>query len=660
MYELARGTETPNDVYELNDPQAAELWDSLRRRRWAVEPEQTRLAMLCDRWDNLYYPFGVTKGGPSHWSDHESATLPGRSHVSINSYPSYVDIPASLTSVPPIENFVASVEETDEGAEAREASSMAERIYTTWKDTIGLEMKSHQLCVAKALYGRSAFKVWYDDDLDHPQVSIIDQPRNLRFGWASSDYTRLQWALYTYLITPDTAEEEYGLTVNQMRDPQTGEVYPYIQPVIAGGAYAGSYEHRAFVDTALSDLRLEVYDYWYRLPAEGANHELGKSMTFDTWHALFIGNSLVVRKRHPEYDGLLPYVPVFNSYVPGMPDGRSELFDIEQLVREKDERMSEAAQMMSRAINGQYWQLVGPEANDVPLGLRPIANQVVAPGPGNRIEAIAPWMPSFQVEQHIVRIDRELQDVSGQNDLIRGLAPPQVMNSGKAINALVSNYEARIRIKRDLYYEARRAVWTVAKTIWGNKQSDIADLLDAPYRHDIEPPTLTPRDDLETATMAANLVMAKLWSAKRGMDRVGVDDPEMEQEFIREEQTDATYNPASVMTLAQLLTVLKQLQMEPAAEAVDAASAAQQALASSRLLGGPTEATGESMQGEEEQPQVPPEQGPPPSDAELMGLEPAAPAAGGIEGDMLLQQQTPTGQAPRTRIVSQQRIIGEG
>jgi len=628
------------------------IFRRMRGRLLQSEQDMATFRALCDRFDNLYYPAGFTSGGASHWSEHESAQLPGRSHVSVNIYPAYVDIPASLTSVPPIENFVASIEDTEDGKQAREMASMAERLYTTWKDTISLEMKGHMACTTKALYGRTAFKVWWDDDAGHPQVSVVDQPRNLRLGYASSDYTRLQWGLYTYLITPETAEEEYGLPVMTMKDTKSGVVYPYV-------AGAGAYEARAYMNTPLSDLRLEVYDYWYRLPRPGQDHVIGEPVEFETWNALFIGNALIRREKRGEYRGLLPYVPLFNTYMPGMPDGKSELFDIEQLVREKDERMSEAAQMMSRAINGQYWQLTGPEANEVPLGLRPTPNQVVSPGAGNRIEAIQPWMPSFQVEQHLARIDRELSDVSGLNDLLRGMAPTAVMNSGKAINALVSNYESRIRIKRDLYFQARRDVWTVARTLWAEQESDIADILESAYRHDIAPPTLTPRDDLETATMAANLVMAKMWSAKRGMDRVGVDDPEMEMDVIREEQTDATYNPASVMTLAQLLTVLRQLQLQPPEEAVNAAGAAQSSLNASRLLGGPNEAAGESMQSPEEQPVVPPEQGQGVPSEELMGGPPQAPA-GGMAGDMLLQQQTPTGQAPRTRIVSQQRILGEG
>jgi hypothetical protein len=32
-------------------------------------------------------------------------------------------------------------------------------------------------------------------------------------------------------------------------------------------------------------------------------------------------------------------------------------------------------------------------------------------------------MPEFQLEQFLTRIDREMVDVSGLNDLLRGLAP---------------------------------------------------------------------------------------------------------------------------------------------------------------------------------------------------------------------------------------------
>ena len=86
--------------------------------------------------------------------------------------------------------------------------------------------------------------------------------------------------------------------------------------------------------------------------------------------------------------------------------------------------MTSGSQLMHNIVNAQYWQLVGPESPDqVPLGLRPKPNQVIAPGAGNRIEGITPWMPEFQLEQFLTRIDREMVDVSGLNDLLRGMAP---------------------------------------------------------------------------------------------------------------------------------------------------------------------------------------------------------------------------------------------
>jgi hypothetical protein len=44
------------------------------------------------------------------------------------------------------------------------------------------------------------------------------------------------------------------------------------------------------------------------------------------------------------------------------------------------------------------------------------------------------------------------------------------------------------------------------------------------------------------------------------MDRVGVEDPIGEKELIRDEQTDATLNPASVATMTQVIAQMQQMQ----------------------------------------------------------------------------------------------------
>jgi hypothetical protein len=273
---------------------------------------------------------------------------------------------------------------------------------------------------------------------------------------------------------------------------------------------------------------------------------------------------------YKEYEGTLPYLPLYNTFVPGYPSGRPDLMDVEPLIREKMERLTAGGQMIANGVAGDYWQLTGPDATRVPAGLKPVRNEIVAPGPGNRIETITPFIAQFQLEQYLGRIDREMAVVSGLNDLLLGLAPAQVLSSSKAINALIANFESRISIRRRLLYKWRRDVWTRVLKVWSAKDKRVKTVLAAGGGYlDIVDPSLSPRDEQETAMRAANLVNAKLISQARGMDMVGVDDPETEQDIIREESTDATLWPERVQLMAQLLGALQSLGLNapPGAEA---------------------------------------------------------------------------------------------
>ena len=45
---------------------------------------------------------------------------------------------------------------------------MAERIYFAWKEEEHWDLKCHQACVTKSLYGRTAAKVYWDPDKQRP------------------------------------------------------------------------------------------------------------------------------------------------------------------------------------------------------------------------------------------------------------------------------------------------------------------------------------------------------------------------------------------------------------------------------------------------------------------------------------------------------------
>ena len=402
----------------LGDEEAAAMLREVTARMDTKRAEMSRFQDLCYRYDNLYYPDVVTRFGADHWPEDPNRSIPGRAHVSVNVYPVYVDIPAALQATTPVENIAPADPRQEQN---RELAASVERVFFAWKEETDFEIKNHKAAVTKGLYGRTAAKVWWDTDSDMPQFSVVDQPRNLWLGFGSTDYTKLEWAVYAMRMHPDAIVEKYGLDVSR-----TDEGVPYARPQV--GAHVSHTTQPGARDWLAGDAAymIEVIDYWYRKPA--GPMVPGEPTKMVTCNAIIVGNYMTKNDEHPEYGGMLPYVPLFNTYIPGVPDGRSEFFDIEQLIREKDERLSAGAQMVSKTVGGQFWQLTGPEAPDkVPVGVEPKADKVVAPGAGNRIEKIEPWMPEFAWDQYLDRIDRELSDVSGLNDLLRGLAPAQVL-----------------------------------------------------------------------------------------------------------------------------------------------------------------------------------------------------------------------------------------
>ena len=539
------------------DPKSSDDYTLLQEilgRKQLVDPEQNRLKALFRRMDNLYHPETMTLGGADHWSEDPSARLAGRAHVSVNIHHAYVQIPAAIQAVRPVINYVP----TGSSQEEREAAALRERLYFRWWDSNEMDLLHEQAALLKELYGHTAAKVYWDPIERVPKVSIIERPENLYLGFGNSDYNRLDWALYTYGMSPQSIQEDYGVDVIPVK--QGEKWFPYTSrgshadPI--GNVWANAFERNPLRrETAYEQMQVEVYDYWYKVPTSPGKAPL-------VYNAIYVGNTLVKNDAHPEYAGQIPYIHLPNGKIPGSPYGKPALYDPEQLLREKDERVTAMAQMIQSIVGGQMWQLVGAEAPDeVPPNALPKPGRVATPGPGNELRAIQPFIPQFQIEAYVARIDRELTVATGLNDLLLGLAPAQVLGSSRAIAALIANYESRLAPKRKVFYAWMKKVWEMCARVWEAKDPAVKSLIAGEYRIEIIAPELTPRDTLELASTAINLVQNRLWSAERAMDRVGVEDPIGEKELIRDEQTDATLNPAAVATMTQVMGQMQQMQM---------------------------------------------------------------------------------------------------
>lgn len=530
------------------------LLSEILGRKQQVDPEQNRLKALFRRMDNLYHPETMTLGGADHWAEDPSARLAGRAHVSVNIHHAYVQIPAAIQAVRPVINYVP----TGQTTEDRQSAALREQLFFRWWEANDMDLQMEQAGLLKELYGHTAAKIYWDPVEGIPKVSIIERPENLYLGFGNSDYNRMDWALYTYGMSPQAIMEDWGVDVIPVK--QGEKWYPYTSrgdhadPI--GNVWANAFERNPLKrETAYEQMQIEVYDYWYKVATKPGKAPL-------VYNAIFVGNTLVKNEAHPEYVGQIPYIHLPNGKIPGSPYGKPALYDAEQLLREKDERVTAMAQMIQSVVGGQMWQLVGAEAPDeVPPNALPKPGRVATPGPGNELRAIQPFIPNFQIEQYIQRVDRELTVATGLNDLLLGLAPAQVLGSSRAIAALIANYESRLAPKRKVFYSWIKKVWEMCARIWEEKDRGVNQLIAGEYRIEIIAPELTPRDTLELASTAINLVQNRLWSAERAMDRVGVEDPIGEKELIRSEQTDATLNPAAVATMAQVAAQMQQMQM---------------------------------------------------------------------------------------------------
>jgi hypothetical protein len=303
--------------------------------------------------------------------------------------------------------------------------------------------------------------------------------------------------------------EKYSVevTVKAMAD---GSVVPWVVSAIDG---VGADVPRPELNWGPA--KIEVWDYWYR--KVGTKGKRGQQAKMETWNCIVVGNEVVRDEKYGYYEGTIPYVPLFNTFIPGTPSGRSELHDMEQIIMEQMERITAGAQMIAKATAGDYWQITGENAPARgAANVKPTLDQTISPGPGNRFEAIAPFIAEFQLEQFLGRLDRMAAIISGLNDLLLGLAPSAVLNSSKAINALIANYESRIAMRRLLFYDWDRKTWELTCKVWANMTGEGAKLMkriikNGMPRLDIIDPSLSPRDEMETASRAANLVNNKLW-----------------------------------------------------------------------------------------------------------------------------------------------------
>jgi hypothetical protein len=523
------------------------------RARWSSgESYQSRVVSKYRKLHHYYNPFDG-----DHWPEDKSLR-PGKIHTTSNLCKMAVDVDARLQSIPP--RFTIPVATL--GPEQRKRAEGAEALLLQWLDLSGFEVWAHTLCQVKSMYGKGILKPYWDDRLKRGDVSVVENPANLRLGWGSSDYTRIDWALYQYALSHIEVMNRWPGVRIEGQGTQVPHLY------LDGGDHNDPLnqrddDFRAFYreHSDYERTQVNVWDYWY------------KKSDDKVCNAILI-NGIIIDGPH-EHDELadIPYIVIEQDHEPGSPEGVSTIEPILDLQDEFNRLLSHGLQHIADDVD-PAWYLSGPSADTVPVGIVPKAGEVT--GVGENVPGAWPKsVNTFPINEMMQELWNEFHRLTGLPEILFGQTPG-ADTSGRAIAIQVEAASNRLDPRRRRLYNGLKELlvfWTIMAEkknpqisvgtdpeTGAERTAGVGDLVKGFYSWKIIAPEITPRDSAEVTQNEINKINAKLSSLRSSMNQIGVEAPEAELAIIAQEQSNVSLNPAAVQAQVSVQTIVAQLE----------------------------------------------------------------------------------------------------
>lgn len=521
------------------------------RARWeSSEPYQSRIVAKYRKLHHYYNP----RDG-DHWPEDEELR-PGKIHITSNLCKAAVDVDSRLQSIPPRITIPVSTLTPDQ----RRRAEAAEALLLQWLDLSGFEKWFWELCQVKSIYGKGVLKPYWDDGLKRGDVSVVDNPANLRIGWGSSDYQVIDWAAYQYNLSYQAAMERWDNL--QIRPGRRKNEPPHV--IVDGGDHEDPLgqkddsftrpfyrEHSEYERT-----HVRVWDYWYkRKDGTVMNATLVEGKIVDGPHE---------RGELPD----IPYIVIEQDHEPGNPEGVSSIDPIMDLQDEFNRLLSHGLQHIADDV-GPAWYLRGPSADTVESGIVPRSGEVTGVGenePGVWPKAVQ----IFPIQEMLAEIWNEFHRLTGLPEILFGQTPG-ADTSGRAIAIQVEAAANRLDPRRRRLYQGLKELlvfWTImaerknpmVQVSDEGEQAGVGDLVRGFRTWKIVAPEMTPRDNIEVTQNEINKINALLTSRRSAMNATGVEAPEAELEIIAQEQSNVKLSAAAVQAQVSVLTIMAQLE----------------------------------------------------------------------------------------------------
>jgi hypothetical protein len=502
-----------------------------------------------DKWHKYYAPTGGDQ-----WPE-DLTERPGKLHFTVNLIRGFVDTEARLLSIKP--RFILPADlKNDEEMERR--AETTEKLFARYLDNSGFDEWSFTFNQIKSLYGLGILRPFWNDVTNMPDVTVVEQPQNVMFGWGDSNFLDVDWAIYHYAMSGLRAKRKYPELDEETIINGSRQFAPI---TLGGGDHADPVEtlntasRRGRQVTDYERSHVPVWDYWFL-----GNDEDGKEMVYNA--TLVAGKLVEGPIEHPELP-TVPYIPVESDHEPGSPDGHGTAEMLLDLQMGLNRAVSHYAQHVWDTTDPAY-QLEGPEAPMVvPAGLVPVPGEIVAPGPGARITEIRSGVNNFPFDSLINTYWTTAHRLTGLSEILFG-TPPGAQTSARALQAQLDSSINRLDPKRRRYYEGLRALfsfWHHMLLKKNPKIDDIAmkDVITGLNNWKIVAPEISPRDMIEHTQNVLNKVNGKLISTQTAMDEVGVDNPLEELDRIMAERSNAHLYPSDAQAIAAVTATLQAI-----------------------------------------------------------------------------------------------------
>lgn len=522
-----------------------------RLRYQSTESYQARLQSKYQELHHWYLP----QGG-DQWPE-DKVRRPGKIHVTANICRPVVEIDARLQSIMP--RFT--IPTSSLSAEDRKRAEGTEVVMRQWLDMSGVDVWLNDLCRVKSIYGKGILKPYWDDKLKRGDVINIENPANLRIGYGSSDYNRIDWAIYEYSISKGEVKERWPDVV--VRDGTRYDDPPNV--IVRGTDHADPLDQRGHDEfwrpryRQYSDYertQMKVWDYWY------------KNETGVVCNAILLEGRIVEGPNKHAYMPDIPYIIIENDHEPSSPEGVSTIEPIIDLQEELNRLLSHGLQHVADDVD-PAWYVTGPTASSVDPGIVPKAGEVVGLGENDAKE----WPRGtnvFPIAEMMEAVWEYIRRETGISDINFG-DMPGADTSGRAIAIQVESVMNRLSQRRARLYRGLVELLIFWVTMAEKKNPKITvdeergnvglkEIVQGFKYWKVIPPEITPRDSFEVTRNEIDKVNAKLSSLRTSMDQTGIEAPEYELSIIASEHNDLDIHPESVQVKYGVHMLALQMQ----------------------------------------------------------------------------------------------------